>query len=619
MGLEDSSQRNLDRVGGIIAAILFSVCLVAHMWQWLRHKFHPFAATSMFLLLRTIGWLLAFIGAVKDDSALNKRGYIVNAVSFWLMALGGALLLVRWSVCCRGKTWNSRAWSAASLASIPCVVMGAVDAAGQIDWLNNPTEDPKATIKAASIGFLVIVSVYALVSLLTIFRSQLIYQKPLVRLSFFLTGAFLLLRCIFWMLIAMNIVDLDEPKRLIFLFCLATSFELLTAAVWGFFPVAKNLKLPDHELDNLHDLPSVKVVDDSTARPSDTRSSPAPSDSELIRAPSLRAVFGQNGGDEDEIDQEPGHGAAVIPTTQYVSNPGMHSYSLPQPGVAPNSNSYGNPQPGFAPNSHSYGTPQPGIAPNSNSYGSPHAGIPANTVGFRDSYHNSYNMPQANAGLGQTHLGNSPDVRFSGVSGNTGVNDSFYSNNPNASHEMTAWGPAVISASPVLNADYSPRPHSYLPQSSHASMQMQATPILPQHPPRVQHLQTFSAQPGSAGGPAPHMINTSVSFSTPNQSPYIGMAGQPPHASFARTPYPAMAVNTREQQPLGDTPQPAFTADYFNDNSGNDVSLSRDVQTEAAQPPLAQGQSEPGALAEPPAAVEPQPPLAHGVTVLPPN
>ncbi|KAJ2491013.1 hypothetical protein IWW37_002679 [Coemansia sp. RSA 2050] len=609
MALDDSSQRNLDRVGGIIAAILFSVCLVAHMWQWLRHKFHPFAATSLFLLLRTIGWLLAFIGAVKDDSALNKRGYIVNAVSFWLMALGAALLLVRWCVCCQGKTWNSRAWSAASLASIPCVVMGAVDAAGQIDWLNNPAEDPKATIKAASIGFLTIASVYALVSLFTIFRSQLIYQKPLVRLSFFLSGAFLLLRCIFWMLIAMNIVDLDEPKRLIFLYCLATSFEFLTAAVWGFFPIAKNLKLPGHEHDNLHDLPSVKVVDDSTVRPSGSQSSPTPSDSELIRAPSLRAVFGQNGDDNDNIDEDPGHGAtATIPTTKYVSNPGMHSYSLPQPGVAPNSNSYGNSQPGFAPNSNSYGTPQPGI--------------PANNVGFRDSYHNSYNMPQANAGLGHAHIGHSPDARFSGVSRNSGgANDSFY-NNPSASHEMTSWGPAVISASPVLNADYSPRPHSYLPQSSHASMQMQATPILPQHPPRVQHLQTFSTQPGSAGGPVPHMINTSVSFSTPNQSPYIGMAGQQqqqPHASFARTPYPAMAANAREQQPFGDTPQPAFTADYFNDNSESGASLSRDAQTEASQLPLARGQSEPGTQAEPQTTVEPQPPLTHEVAALPPN
>ncbi|KAJ2815941.1 hypothetical protein GGI24_005881, partial [Coemansia furcata] len=292
MALDDSSQRNLDKVGGIIAAILFGVCFLAHTWQWLRHKFHPFAATSLFLLLRTIGWLLAFIGAVTDDSLLNKRGYIVNAVSFWLMALGAALLLVRWSVCCRGKSWNSRAWSAASLASIPCVAIGAVDAAGQIDWLNNPAEDPKTTIKAASIGFLVITGVYALASLFIIFRSQLIYQRPLVRLSFFLSGAFLVLRCVFWMLVALGVVNFDEPQRLIFLYCLATSFEVLTAAVWGFFPVAKSLKLTGQELTNLHDLPSVKVVEDSTTRPTGTQSSPTPTDSELIRAPSLRAMFG---------------------------------------------------------------------------------------------------------------------------------------------------------------------------------------------------------------------------------------------------------------------------------------------------------------------------------------
>ncbi|KAJ2892336.1 hypothetical protein IWW38_003259, partial [Coemansia aciculifera] len=272
------------------------------MWQWLRHKFHPFAATSLFLLLRTIGWLLAFIGAVQDDSALNKSGYIVNAVSFWLMALGAALMLVRWAVCCRGLTWNSRAWSAASLVSIPCVVMGAVDAAGQIYWLNNPAEDPQPTIKAASIGFLIITSVYGLVALFYIFKSQLVYQRPLVRLSFFLSGVFLVLRCIFWMLIAMNVINFDEPKRLIFLYCLATSFEVLTAAVWGFFPIAKNLKLPENKHANLVDLPSVKVTDSNSTRPVREQSTPVSSDNELIRAPSLNAVFGQNDDDEDVED-----------------------------------------------------------------------------------------------------------------------------------------------------------------------------------------------------------------------------------------------------------------------------------------------------------------------------
>ncbi|KAJ2048993.1 hypothetical protein GGI08_005847 [Coemansia sp. S2] len=628
MALDDSSQRNLDKVGGIIAAILFVVCFIAHMWQWLRHKFHPFAATSVFLLLRTIGWLLASIGAMRDDSLLNKRGYIVNAVSFWLMALGAAILLVRWDVCCRGKTWNSRAWSAVSLASIPCVAMGAVDAAGQIDWLNNPADDPKATIKAASIGFLVIVSICALVSLFMIFRSQLIYQRPLVRLSFFLSGAFLVLRCLFWMLVAMDIVHFEEPNRLIFLYCLATSFEVLTAAAWGFLPIAKNLKLSKHEPDNLLDLPSVKIVDDNTSRPARTQSSPTATASDLIRAPSLNAVFGRNGSsdDNDDIEQEPEHAASA--TTQYVTNPGMHSYRIPQPGVAPNNNSYGNPQPGLAPNSYSYGNPQPGIAPNSNSYGSPHIGIPANNASFRDSYQNSYNMPQAGAGLGHAHIGNQYDGRVSGISSiSGGVHDSFYNSNPSASHEMNSWTPATISASPVLNAGYSPRPHSYLPQGSHASMQIQATPILPQHPPRVQHLQTFSAQQGSAGGPAPHMLNSSVSFSTPNQSPYIGMPGQQqqlqPHASFAKTPYPAMAANPREQPPYADAPQPAFTADYFNDD--NAISLSRDVQTEVSQQPLTQGQPEPETTAEPqvvpqveplatvePQLAEPQMPLTHG-------
>ncbi|KAJ2626875.1 hypothetical protein GGF44_004891 [Coemansia sp. RSA 1694] len=198
-------------------------------------------------------------------------------------------------------------------------------------------------------------------------------------------------------------------------------------------------------------------------------------------------------------------------------------------------------------------------------------------------------MPQAGAGLGHSSIANQPDVRFSGVSSsNSGGHGSYYSNTNNsvliASHETNVWAatPAAgISDSPALSAGYSPRPHSYLPQGSHASMQMQTTPILPQHTPRVQHLQTFTSQPGGA---PPHMLNNSVTFSTPSQSPYIGMAGQqpPPHAVFAKTPYPAMAANPHGQVAYVDPPQPAFTADYFNDN--NSDSLSRDVQAAVEQP-----------------------------------
>ncbi|KAJ2471137.1 hypothetical protein GGI02_002470 [Coemansia sp. RSA 2322] len=318
----------LDKVGGIVAAIVFGLCFLALTWQWLRHKFHPFAVISLFLLLRTIGWLVASIGAIQGDSGLNKRGYILNAILFWLMALGAMLLLVRWNVCRRGKSWNKLAWSAVGLVTIPCLVLGALDVAGQIYWLDNPSGDPPTTLKVASVGFLVLTGAYGLASLAFAFREQFVYQRPLVRLSFVLSGLFLILRCICWMVVSLNISRFSGKNRLIFLYCTATIFEMLVAIVWSTTPLATNLKLPKH--DNLPDLPSLKVVDDSVAHPSRTQGSSAPTNNEPSRPSNLNAVFERDEDDSEGEEHELEQVAAVPATTQYVVNPvGHNSYNMP--------------------------------------------------------------------------------------------------------------------------------------------------------------------------------------------------------------------------------------------------------------------------------------------------
>ncbi|KAJ2760824.1 hypothetical protein IWQ57_006204, partial [Coemansia nantahalensis] len=243
MALDDPSQRSLDKIGGIIAAALFGVCLVATVWQWARHRCHPLGVLAAFLVMRIVGWMLAFIGAARDDPLLNKRGYIVNSLAFWLMMLSQLLLLARWDAARRGARWGARSWGGTGGALVLCLVFGALDAAGQITWLNSPSDSPSATLKVASVGFVVLAGVYGLGCLFFNFREGLFYQRPSVRWVFFLSALVVAVRCVCWMLVGLDIVRFKEPKRLIFLFCLTTTFEIVAAAIWGFTRATKHLRL----------------------------------------------------------------------------------------------------------------------------------------------------------------------------------------------------------------------------------------------------------------------------------------------------------------------------------------------------------------------------------------
>ncbi|KAJ1816432.1 hypothetical protein LPJ56_004298, partial [Coemansia sp. RSA 2599] len=244
MSLEDSSQRNLDKVGGIIATGIFGLCLLLHVWRWLRYKCHALAATTIYLILRTVGWLLAFIGAFKNDVLLNKRGHIVNALAFWLFVLGSLLLVVQWDASRRNVKRTRRSNSGAGLALLACLVMGALEAAGQITWLNAPEDDPNTTLKVAEVGFVVLTGIYGVFAVFFNYKDSMIYQRPSVRWSFFVSAALLICRSVFWMLVALHAVKLTEARRQIFLYCLGTAPEMIAAAVWGFSPAAKHLRPP---------------------------------------------------------------------------------------------------------------------------------------------------------------------------------------------------------------------------------------------------------------------------------------------------------------------------------------------------------------------------------------
>ncbi|KAJ2552191.1 hypothetical protein IWW35_002445, partial [Coemansia sp. RSA 1878] len=196
-----------------IAVVCFGICLAAHVWQWVRHRCHALMPMFFFLILRVVGWLLAFIGAIKNDRLLNKRGYIINSLAFWLMLLSGMLLLARWEATRRNVRWSLRSWGGTGGALILCVVFGALDAAGQITWLNNPEDTASIVMKIAAVGFLALSVIYAFVSLFFNYRESSIYQQPTVRWAFVLSAGLLVVRCVFWMLVALNIVKFEESKR----------------------------------------------------------------------------------------------------------------------------------------------------------------------------------------------------------------------------------------------------------------------------------------------------------------------------------------------------------------------------------------------------------------------
>ncbi|KAJ2157984.1 hypothetical protein GGF46_004121 [Coemansia sp. RSA 552] len=500
MTLEDTSQRNLDRVGGIIATVAFAICLGAHLWQWARHRCHVLAPLLIFLILRIIGWLLAFIGAVRDDQLLNKRGYIINAVSFWLMMLTGLLLLAYWDTNRRGKRWSVRSWGGTGAALILCVVFGALDAAGQTTWLNNPDDSPPVTLKIASVGFLVLAATYSGFAVFFNYREAVFYQKPTVRWAFLLTAAVLVARCIFWLLVGMHIVKFEEPKRLIFLFCLTTTFEIAAAALWGFMPVAKHLR-------------------PRSSGGSDTQSlKPTSIEEESLR---INAVRKNN----DSANSSTGYDGGI-------AAPPLHTEE---------------PEPELRRKSHDSEFDNNAASP---ALGNDSLAAPA-AVGAGSA---------AAAGLGSynVHGSNNPSLSL------PSSYSSYYQTPGDATNAAAnPWAGAATSSSGSHTAGVpNPALHSYIqpvatiPQPM-LGPQSYSTPYQPQpqmriHQQRPAPLQTVGVPVQGvsfASGP-------SVNFAPPTDSPYLGMPAHP-HTNFVKTPYP------QPQQPRTDPSAPTYPDDYF--------------------------------------------------------
>ncbi|KAJ2777804.1 hypothetical protein H4R18_004956 [Coemansia javaensis] len=474
MGLDDSSQRNLDRVGGIIAAVLFAACLAAHVWQWVRHRCHPLAASTAFLVLRTVGWLLAFIGAVQGDALLNKRGYIANAVAFWLLPLTGLLLLARWDATRRGARWSARSWGGTGAAAILCLGFGALDAAGQITWLNNPADGPSVAMKIASVGLLVVVGIYALVGLFFNFREALFYQRPSVRWAFFLTATLLVLRCVFWMLVGTGIIQFDEVKRLIFLFCLGTTFEIGAAAVWGFMSVARHLhpkgEAPAAEMESLRPEPA------AAGKPA-SANKPLPADTAI---PAHEYMASQRS-DKSEVTRPDSEAEAE--TSDDYSASAYNTIAMPQPAAA------------------------------AGTIGHAYAGAPGRQPSYRSSYSSPYQPPPAHGAVVGPPPGGSPAMH-----------------SPMQQHVMVPVQsqPMQIHSQPQIMVQS--QPHIMVQsQPQLVQVQLQPRPVTSQPVGVPAYTTGVSSAPPPAGDPG-------ISFAPAAQEPYAGASAPP--TTFVKTPYP---------------------------------------------------------------------------------
>ncbi|KAJ1847972.1 hypothetical protein LPJ73_004108 [Coemansia sp. RSA 2703] len=630
MTLEDSSQRNLDKVGGIIATGVFGICLIMHIWRWLYYKCHPLAATTIYLILRTVGWLLVFIGAFKDDALLNKRGYIVNSLAFWLFVLASFMLTVKWDASRRAVKSTKRSYGAIVVAVLACLVMGALEAAGQITWLNDPEGDPSTVLKIAEVGFVVLTGINALFAVYFNFKEGNMYQRPSVRWTFFITAALLLARSVFWMLVGLHAIKFSESNRQIFLYCLGTTFEMLAALLWSFSPASKHLK--PHSNVDFEETPVVKPVA-SSIKP--LRGEPASPIHRLSESDPQNGVQDK----DNRSDNVSRHDSVAGSNSHYGTGvqPGAHgSYSSTYntnvaAGTVGTSSSYSSPyvqsqaydNTPFVANPWTEQTHS--VGPSTNVTSSP--SMPATMYDTRP--HSYVTQPAPIMPVAQ-YPSSAPFV---------------VSNQPNMQRQSMQQMPPqqqYIQPSPVQNVplqrysvqQFHPQQQQQPPvqlqeQQSFQRMSMQPMPQQQQHqlvmpaPPVQQHYslppqpqQQPSQQPMYIQGTPPdrqsvlaaqpvHILpGQSVSFASPAQVHQI--AASPQHPPIVRTPYPAAPANIHGHGLHTETSTSASTPAFHNDYFTTEVNSSMASMQNSQPPQLVTTQPQQHA---------PTPPLTQPATV----
>ncbi|KAJ1648537.1 hypothetical protein LPJ64_000235 [Coemansia asiatica] len=597
MSLEDSSQKNLDKVGGIIATGVFALCLLLHIWRWLRYKCHALAATTIYLILRTVGWLLAFIGAFKNDSLLNKRGYIVNSLAFWLFIFGSMLLVVQWDTSRRGVKRSRRSNTGAGLALLLCLVMGALEAAGQITWLNAPEDDPNTILKVAEVGFVALTGIYGLFAIFFNYKESMIYQQPSVRWTFILTASLLICRSVFWMLVALHAVKFTEAKRLIFLYCLTTVPEMVAAAIWGISPATKHIQPPLNV--DLAKPTSIASGDNNSNKP--LRGGPASPIHRLSESDPRNGVQDKasikesaNDGDANDIDQSGTNqpGAFGSYSSTYQSN--GHSGTV---GTAGTSSSYSSP--------YMQQQQQQDQTIENTFVANPWANVPADPMGTGAT--NSPGMP-ATIYDPRPLSYNSQNIQLAPVAQYPNTAPSPLQNQQQGLQRYSLQHIPVQQPSPLQQQHQQQQPQlqrislqqlpqqqilvsqqqqqqlprmsiQQLPQqhiiiAQQPLLQQQGSPFVYQQSATIPHQSVLvSAAPSSSTIPV-----QTVNFVVPAQTPQaVSSAQQHPH--IVRTPYPPASAIAQGNEPLSEIPTPAFHNDYFDGQANRSTASMQNFET----------------------------------------
>ena len=130
-------------------------------------------------------------------------------------------------------------------------MLGILEAVGLIKWLNNPDKPPATVLKVADVGFFALAGIFFLAVVFLSFHQSLVYQTPLARFGFYPPAILLVIRCLFEMLFALNIIKIPSDKIPILRYFTVTLLEMIIVCYWGATMVSRTLQLkgPDLSVD----------------------------------------------------------------------------------------------------------------------------------------------------------------------------------------------------------------------------------------------------------------------------------------------------------------------------------------------------------------------------------
>ncbi|KAJ1921156.1 hypothetical protein H4219_000754 [Mycoemilia scoparia] len=207
-----SAPETVDKVGGFIAVVLFGLVFLLYVYQTARRR----SVYLMPLLFFTI---------------TNRHGV----------------------------KWSRRSTIISAIVTLICVILGVLEAIGLITWLNNPDDKPTTVLKVAEIGFLALAVLFALAIVFFSLYPSPVYQSPFKRFSTYPPAILLVIRCLFEMLLATDIIDIAGDKRPILRYFTMTLLEMIIVWYWAVIITMKIVEFKAVEVGTDTYIPSCMI------------------------------------------------------------------------------------------------------------------------------------------------------------------------------------------------------------------------------------------------------------------------------------------------------------------------------------------------------------------------